>query len=194
MSRFLIAFIVTWIFWSSPVLSQIYKYTDENGAVRFTNDIMKVPEHLRQDVKQYEEIKSRPEDQAKPPKPVKPVKSKAPASVKKSKKSEKDNKNNKVKKEIKEEIAQLRQELKDEHKALMEEKDQIAADKHMWQKRYNTRIRKQVARGKLKELNAQEAEWETKYQAFEKKKEQMKRLQDHLKKLAKGKDSVPKKQ
>jgi chromosome segregation ATPase len=42
--------------WCCPLSAKIYKYLDENGNLRFTNDITQVPQDQREQVKSYEEI------------------------------------------------------------------------------------------------------------------------------------------
>ena len=44
--------------------AEYYKYTDENGVLRFTDNLQEVPKSQRKDVKEYREIKS--DDAAQP--------------------------------------------------------------------------------------------------------------------------------
>lgn len=44
--------------------AELYKYTDKSGAVCFTDDLSKIPEDQREQVKQMYEIKSAPVDQS----------------------------------------------------------------------------------------------------------------------------------
>ena len=67
-------------------------------------------------------------------------------------------------------IEQKKIELEIEYNALMEEKERIEKETAYWSKRYKTRKRKHVARGKLKELHTQKQEWEKQYRLYEKKK------------------------
>lgn len=188
MIRFLISLTAVLLFLSVPTFAQIYQYTDKDGVVRFTDDIMKVPEDQRDRVKRHKEIQSSPESQTESAEPIKPVRNKPPSSLKEP---EKPDKNDETLKEIKKQIDSLKKELEEEHKALIKEKDQIAADTEKWKIRYNTRKRKSVARGKLKELELQRAEWEKKNQAYEKKKKEIQDLQELLKNSSKGKESAP---
>jgi predicted RNase H-like nuclease (RuvC/YqgF family) len=52
----------------SPVSADFYKYTDENGNIRFTDDLSRVPKNQRPDVKSYEESESTPPPAAPAPK------------------------------------------------------------------------------------------------------------------------------
>ena len=46
------------VFLSAPASAQFYKYIDEDGNIRFTDDINQVPENQRATVKSYEEAVS----------------------------------------------------------------------------------------------------------------------------------------
>ncbi|MBW2177111.1 MAG: DUF4124 domain-containing protein [Deltaproteobacteria bacterium] len=48
--------------------AEYYKYTDENGVLRFTDNLQEVPKSQRKDVKEYWEIKS--DDAAQPGSPT----------------------------------------------------------------------------------------------------------------------------
>lgn len=43
-----------------PVSAEFYKYTDQNGNIRFSDDLSSVPENQRPNVKRYEESVSTP--------------------------------------------------------------------------------------------------------------------------------------
>ncbi len=46
------------LFFCAPVQGGLYKYRDENGVLRFTDDISRVPPDQRSDVEAYEEVVS----------------------------------------------------------------------------------------------------------------------------------------
>jgi hypothetical protein len=174
------------LFLSAPVAAQIYKYTDKDGVIHVTNDLMKVPKDQRDHVEKIDEIKSSPPAKPTTPPKTKPIRKKSPSNPAKTNQAEA--KINET--EVKKQIEQKKKELEDEYKTLMEEKAQIDIDTKNWQKRYNTRRRKSVARGKLKALKVQEAEWQEKFEAFEQKKNDLQLLENNLIKDKKGKESV----
>jgi len=53
-------------FMASPVWSQFYRYLDEKGNVRYTDDLSQVPEDQREGAQAYQESKSEPESQPSP--------------------------------------------------------------------------------------------------------------------------------
>jgi len=50
-ARGLILFIIVLIAWSSPGFGEMYKWVDEKGTVHFADDLSKIPEKFRPDVK-----------------------------------------------------------------------------------------------------------------------------------------------
>ena len=53
------------LFAASTVSAEFYKYRDENGVLRFTDNLSEVPESQRKQVQSYQEIKSKPEPEKK---------------------------------------------------------------------------------------------------------------------------------
>lgn len=45
---------------ATPVWGEYYQYTDENGVLRFTDNIASIPQNQRPDVKTHESVKSIP--------------------------------------------------------------------------------------------------------------------------------------
>ncbi len=54
----LIVLFMFFIFCSTPAFSGFYKYIDENGDIRFTDDYSKVPNHKHPRLKEYAEYKN----------------------------------------------------------------------------------------------------------------------------------------
>ena len=159
--RYLIFPVFFFIFLCSASFAQIYKYTDKDGVVRYTNDPASVPENQRNDVKKYEEIKSPKTDTGE-------VKKKNKQKTKA--KTQKASKQSAPSKAESQGIAKQKQELEKEYTALKKEKEQIARDKATYSKRYKTRARKSVSRKKLMALEQQEKEWEKKFSDYKAKK------------------------
>lgn len=95
----------------SPVSAEFYKYTDQNGNIRFTDDLSRVPENQRPDVQRYEESESTPP-------PVAPTPKKDAVQPAAEKTSESDTGLNSKNKQIKEK----KDNLDREYQALMKEK------------------------------------------------------------------------
>lgn len=47
---------------AAPAAAEFYKYTDQEGNVRFTDDLNQIPESLRSGATAYEQVESRPEE------------------------------------------------------------------------------------------------------------------------------------
>ena len=186
MTRYITLVAICLFFLSSPVAAKIYKYTDKRGVIHITNDLMKVPKDQRDHVEIIDEIQSNPPAKPQTPPKTKPVRKKSQPVPTKANQAEAIISQTEAKKQIE----QRKKELEDEYKILMGEKAQIDIDTKNWQKRYNTRRRKSVARGKLKELKVQEAEWQKKFKAFEQKKNDLQLMENNLMKDKKGKESI----
>ena len=48
------------VFWVTPAFCEYYQYTDQNGVLRFTDDLASVPPDQRPDVKTHQSIESQP--------------------------------------------------------------------------------------------------------------------------------------
>ncbi|MBW1695813.1 MAG: DUF4124 domain-containing protein [Deltaproteobacteria bacterium] len=130
---------------STALFAQIYEYKDKQGVLHFTNDIMKVPTHLRDHVKKYDEIKSPPASGVKPSSGPKTASKKAKAAPETPGRLTEGHKE----KDLRSLINQKRRELDQEYQNLMNEKERIAAETKTWRIRYSVRKRKSVARGKI---------------------------------------------
>jgi hypothetical protein len=169
-------FVTTTFLWSLFTLAaagEIYRYTDKDGVLRYTDDIAKVPQNMRDRVKKYEEIQSVPSTESQTTQPADPQVT-PPARKKPNPAVEEQ-------KEVEKQIAQRKKELEEEYEALIKEKEILDRETRNWQIRYNTRKRKSVARGKLMELKEQEVQWQEKYKAYEDKKKDLKVLENMMK-------------
>lgn len=65
MPRAFVLLIVFWVLFPAATHAEIYRYTDQNGVLRFTDNIANVPESQRKDVLSYTETDdtSKPEEQ-----------------------------------------------------------------------------------------------------------------------------------
>jgi len=141
--------------------AQIYKYTDPNGVLRYTDDLTQVPEAQRPSVEKYQELESPPLD----PQPPGKATQKAPPSKPPGDDARGESENQKP--ETGTPPENLKQALDAEYKALMKEKEQIEKETETYSIRYKTRARKAVARKKLKELEEQRVQWEKKFDAYQ---------------------------
>ena len=48
------------VLWATPALSEYYQYKDQNGVLRFTDDLSSVPPDQRPDIKTHQSIESQP--------------------------------------------------------------------------------------------------------------------------------------
>ncbi|MBW2364880.1 MAG: DUF4124 domain-containing protein [Deltaproteobacteria bacterium] len=55
MPRAFVLFIVFWVLFPAATHAEIYRYTDQNGVLRFTDNIANVPESQRKNVLSYPE-------------------------------------------------------------------------------------------------------------------------------------------
>lgn len=148
---------------AAPAAAQIYKYTDSNGVVRYTNDPTQVPKDQLSQAKKnaIPEIKSKPSKKPAPqPVSAKPPEKKAGPEGPKI--------------DFSKEAAALEK----EYKELMTEKEQIEKDTATYSKRYKTRKRKAASRKKLNELEAQKAEWDKKFTDYQAKKKALDLLKE----------------
>ena len=65
MPRAFVLLIVFWVLFPAATHAEIYRYTDQNGVLRFTDNIANIPESQRKDVLSYTETDdtSKPEEQ-----------------------------------------------------------------------------------------------------------------------------------
>jgi chromosome segregation ATPase len=143
-----------------PGSAEFYKYVDENGNIRFTDDITMIPREQREKLKVYEEVKSPPPDTAagEGPAPEEAVK-KSPEEIAAE-----------VTGVTEEELQTMKKRLDDKKAALAEEYNALKEER----KALESRRREYRSRGRIKEyedavdrLNAKNAAYEAKRKEFE---------------------------
>lgn len=135
-----------------PVSAEFYKYTDQNGHVRFTDDLSKVPENQRPDATSYEESQSTP--QPPPSSTAKPEKTKG--ALERRPKS-----NIRIESQGKK-IEMKKKELDQEYQALMKE------GAHLEEERKNLKSQSQIKayHRKIEAHNDKIYQWEEKQKAY----------------------------
>ncbi|MEE4356674.1 MAG: DUF4124 domain-containing protein [Desulfococcaceae bacterium] len=103
----------------TPCFAEFYKYLDENGAVRFTDDLSLVPEDQREKAAGYSESKSTPSPSASPARPESAEKAPAPEET-----GEREQKRKALDKDFRR-LETMRKELEKEYKALSAEKERL---------------------------------------------------------------------
>ena len=128
--------------------AEFYKYTDEDGNVRFTDDINQVPEEQRSKIRSYVESQSEEVSEQEATQEI-PEKSEQPANFPDS--SEDDAEQGSIE-ELKSRIDVIKQEIDQAYAALLKEKEQLSEDKNKVKTRaqvesYNKRIESYNIRG-----------------------------------------------
>jgi hypothetical protein len=147
--KYLKIFVLISIFlFSVSASAEFYKYTDEDGNVRFTDDINQVPQEQRSRIRSYVESQSKevPEQEATQENPEK-----SEQQAKSPDLSEDVDQEGSIE-ELKSRIDEIKQEIDQEYTALLEEKKQLSEDKKKVKTReqaasYNKRIESYNLRG-----------------------------------------------
>jgi len=140
--------LISFLLFSVSASAEFYKYTDENGNVRFTDDINQVPEEQRSRIRSYVESQSEevPEQEATQ---ENPEKSEQQANFPDL--SEDVAEEGSIE-ELKSRIDEIKKEIDQEYEALLKEKKQLAEDKKQVKTKeqiasYNKRIGSYNLRG-----------------------------------------------
>jgi vacuolar-type H+-ATPase subunit I/STV1 len=140
--------LISFILFSVNASAEFYKYTDEDGNVRFTDDINQVPEEQRSKIRSYVESQSEevPEQETTQ---ESPEKSEQQANVPDS--SENEAAEGSLE-ELKSRIDAIKEEVEQAYAALLKEKEQLSEDKKKVKTReqvenYNKRIESYNIRG-----------------------------------------------
>jgi hypothetical protein len=143
-----IVVLISFLLFSLNASAEFYKYTDEDGNVRFTDDINQVPEEQRSKIRSYVESQSEevPEQEATQEIPEESEQQSNFPDL-----SEDDAKQGSIE-ELKSRIDAIKQEIDQEYAALLKEKEQLAEDKNKVKTReqvesYNKRIESYNIRG-----------------------------------------------
>lgn len=142
MMKYLKIFVlISFLLFSVSASAEFYKYTDEDGNTRFTDDINQVPQEQRSKIRSYVESQSKevPEQEATQENPEKSEQqAKFPDSSE-------DVATEGSLEELKIRIDEIKQEIDQEYAALLKEKEQLTKDKKQVKTReqadsYNKRI------------------------------------------------------
>jgi hypothetical protein len=143
--------LVSFLLFSVSASAEFYKYTDEDGNIRFTDDINQVPEEQRSRIRSYVESQSVevPEQEATQENPEKSEQSEQQANFPDL---SEDVAEEGSPEELKSRIDEIKQEIDQEYAALLKEKEKLAADKKQAKTRaqiesYNKRIESYNTRG-----------------------------------------------
>ena len=146
MKHIIVIIFLMFFFSSTYGLEEYYRYVDDKGKVHYTDDLSRIPEEYSSNVRTYDKLRGdQSSNQNIQPQPAIPsvdkeiTKRKTAPPKKTSASMQKMNKKLEV--------------LKQEYGELMKEKEVIDLEIERYKKRYKTRIRKSVARAKIKDLN-----------------------------------------
>lgn len=131
----------------SPVTAfeEYYRYVDDKGNIYYTDDLSRLPEEYRSSVRTYDKLRSdQSQNRNVSPQPAIPPADK----VIKKRKTDLPKETSASKQDMKRKLEVLEQ----EYRELMKEKEIIDVEIERYTKRYKTRMRKSVARAKIKDL------------------------------------------
>lgn len=145
-------------------LAEFYKYVDENGKVRFTDNLANVPDGQRPQIKEYEEVSHEltPKEKAEEQQEPTSKKTKQGAEVVTV---EKDGLTEKDEKELEgEELEKKGEKLQQEYEALMEERQELDKAAKV---RLTPAVQKKLVE-KIADFNLRIKDYEGKRQAYNK--------------------------
>jgi hypothetical protein len=116
-----IILIITVLMFSASASAEFYKYVDEDGNVRFTDDINQVPEAQRAKIRSYVESQSKEVAEQENQEQSEQLSNFPDLSE--------DNAEEGSLEELKNRIDKIKEELDQEYAALMKEKDQLAEER-----------------------------------------------------------------
>jgi flagellar motility protein MotE (MotC chaperone) len=126
MSYFKIFIIISFLMFSANAGAEFYKYVDEEGNVRFTDDINEVPEAQRANIRSYEESVSEGSSEQEVSRENQT--DQAAADQQTNFPDLSDNEQESLD-DAKKRIDQLKNEIDQEYKALLKEKEQLVKEK-----------------------------------------------------------------
>lgn len=157
---------ITLIIFVLPASAEFYKYVDEQGNTRFTDDINQVPPEQRKSLKSYVESESQPEPE--PPRqenaPEKPTAKQQDAADIYSDEKPKQGYYEKKRQEL----DTMKSELDAEYKAILEEKEILTQEREVAKSREQI----QEYNKKVEKLNERAAAYETKGAEYSKRVEE----------------------
>ncbi len=151
------AWIFVFLFMSSPCSAEFYKYRDETGAIRFTDDLSQVPEDQREKASGYTEVSTGPEDASAPGAETAET-AEPDAPVQDEKKDAMQSLDAEAKR-----IDAMRAELEKEYNALVQEQERLNTEKVPPKNDYRVKQHSHA----LEELKAKRAQYDQKRQKYE---------------------------
>ena len=118
--------IISFLIFSVSASAEFYKYVDDDGNVRFTDDINQVPEAQRSKIQSYIESENPETDEQEAVRANKPEQTSEDQQTDLSDLSDDESESLE---DAKKRIDDLKSEIDEEYKALMEEREQLAKDK-----------------------------------------------------------------
>jgi len=166
MKVFNIFVLISFLLFSASASAEFYKYLDENGNVRFTDDINQVPEEQRAKISSYVESES-PEPA--PEQAATPDSQQEPAQPENTAELVEEDAGKESLEAAKERIEALKQELEEEYKALVEEgkqlnKERKAALNNEQRLEFNRKVDEYNKRGES--YQAKQKEFEAQIEAY----------------------------
>ncbi len=156
--------LISFLLFSVSASAEFYKYTDEDGNIRFTDDINQVPQEQRSRIRSYVESQSVevPEQEAIQENPEKSEQQANFPDLSEDVAEEGSPE------ELKSRIDEIKQEIDQEYAVLLKEKEQLAADK-----------KQAKTRAQIKSYNKRIESYNTRGQDFMKKQKERDALIDH---------------
>jgi hypothetical protein len=148
--RAFVLLIVFWVLFPAATNAEIYRYTDQNGVLRFTDNIANIPESQRKDVLSYPET----DDTSKPEEQVQDV-VKHPTEINESQEE----------RPLADRLIKIKAELDKEHAKLMKQLEAFSKEREI----LSTHTTSKDYKEQLESFNKRLADYEKRRRLFQKK-------------------------